>query len=339
VPAKSVAMESGSEKRRTTRVVQAVPIVVHGMDALGQTFKESTTTVMVNCNGCKYRSRHYVPKDSRVTLEIRAVPQGRPPRMMAAHVVWVQRPRTFREIFHVALEFDVAGNVWNLQSPPEDWFPHPEDLEAEAAAPAAAESAPGEPGAAQTAPEQRDGGKKSPEEVLTPAASTKKEPAADETAPATAKRPAWDHRRAGQEWGFEFEEEGTPELAAARAMVTPAVRAAMGRQMSRLRERLATHLRESLGSTIQAAAQSIAEAVEKEIVERAAARTAEIVVEARKACQIDADQLNERIQHALREAIRALDAGESRAERRKRRRKGRKEEATKESEPEPVGTK
>src|SRR5579863_981590 len=147
----STPTQTGADKRRTTRVVQAVPIVVRGLDALGQSFKESTTTVMVNCNGCKYRSRHYVPKESRVTVEIRAATQGAPPRTVPAKVVWVQRPRTFREIFHVALEFEVAGNVWGIQDPPEDWFRHPDDDAITAAPPA-------EPSDVRAAPDETHAG-------------------------------------------------------------------------------------------------------------------------------------------------------------------------------------
>ena len=81
----------GNQKRRSTRIVQAVPIIVTGVDALGQPFKERTTTVMVNCHGCKYQSKHYVPKNSIVKLEIPQLEQGataenhsRPRRLGAA---------------------------------------------------------------------------------------------------------------------------------------------------------------------------------------------------------------------------------------------------------------
>src|SRR5579864_3112564 len=65
-----VSDDPGAQKRRSTRIAHAVPITVTGVDALGQPFKERTTTVMVNCHGCKYQSKHYVPKDSNVKLEI-----------------------------------------------------------------------------------------------------------------------------------------------------------------------------------------------------------------------------------------------------------------------------
>ncbi len=66
----ALSNDPGTQKRRSTRIVQAVPLTVTGVDALGQPFKERTTTVMVNCHGCKYQSKHYVPKNSIVTLDI-----------------------------------------------------------------------------------------------------------------------------------------------------------------------------------------------------------------------------------------------------------------------------
>src|SRR5580698_1632203 len=130
--------DPGTQKRRSTRIVQAVPITVTGTDALGQPFKERTTTVMVNCHGCKYQSKHYVPKNSMVTLEVPR-PEAGQKRTTQGRVVWVQRPRTVRELFQIGLEFEVAGNVWGIAFPPEDWFPLPGE---EASAPVASASAP-----------------------------------------------------------------------------------------------------------------------------------------------------------------------------------------------------
>jgi hypothetical protein len=115
--------EPGKQKRRSTRVIKAVAITVAGVDALGQAFKESTTTVMVNCHGCKYRSKYYVPKNSIVTLEIPRSQSLLSPQIVLGRVIWVQRPRTFQEVVHIGVEFEVPGNVWGIASPPEDWFP------------------------------------------------------------------------------------------------------------------------------------------------------------------------------------------------------------------------
>ena len=123
--------DPGEEKRRSARLLHTVPIVVTGIDALGQPFKESTATVMVSCTGCKYRSTHYVPKNSELTVEINRRNAPKAPRIMKARVVWVQRPSNYRDQFHIAVEFEVPGNVWGIAAPPENWFPHPEDIELE----------------------------------------------------------------------------------------------------------------------------------------------------------------------------------------------------------------
>jgi hypothetical protein len=113
--------DPGTQKRRSTRIVQAIPITVSGTDALGQPFKERTTTVMVNCHGCKYQSKHYVPKNSIVKLDIPQPEAGSKPKSTEGRVVWVQRPRTVRELFQIGLEFEVPGNAWGIAFPPEDW--------------------------------------------------------------------------------------------------------------------------------------------------------------------------------------------------------------------------
>ncbi|MGC1912589.1 MAG: hypothetical protein WA660_12210, partial [Candidatus Acidiferrales bacterium] len=81
--------DAGNQKRRSTRIVQAIPLTVAGVDALGQPFKERTTTTMVNCHGCKYQSKHYVPKNSMVALEIPRPEPAFPARRVQGRVVWV----------------------------------------------------------------------------------------------------------------------------------------------------------------------------------------------------------------------------------------------------------
>jgi hypothetical protein len=129
--------DPGTQKRRSTRIVQAIPITVSGTDALGQPFKERTTTVMVNSHGCKYQSKHYVPKNSIVKLDIPQQEAGSKPKSTEGRVVWVQRPRTVRELFQIGLEFEVPGNAWGIAFPPEDWAADavPVDYAAEASIP------------------------------------------------------------------------------------------------------------------------------------------------------------------------------------------------------------
>jgi len=113
-------------KRRSTRIVQAVPLAVTGVDALGRPFVERTSSLIINCHGCRYQSKHYVLKNMWVSMEIPHPETGQPPRTVRGRVAWIQRPRTVRQLFQVALELEVSGNVWGIAFPPEDWTPFPE---------------------------------------------------------------------------------------------------------------------------------------------------------------------------------------------------------------------
>src|SRR5690242_15730547 len=113
-------------KRRSTRIVQAVPLGVTGVDALGRPFVERTSSLIINCHGCRYQSKHYVLKNMWVTMEIPHAETGQPPRTVRGRVAWIQRPRTVRQLFQVALELEISGNVWGIGFPPEDWTAFPE---------------------------------------------------------------------------------------------------------------------------------------------------------------------------------------------------------------------
>ena len=114
-------------KRRSTRIVQAVPLVVTGVDALGRPFAERTSTLIINCHGCRYQSKHYVLKNMWVNLEVPHPEPGHSPRRVRGKVAWIQRPRTVRQLFQVALELEVPGNAWGIGFPPDDWFGFPEE--------------------------------------------------------------------------------------------------------------------------------------------------------------------------------------------------------------------
>src|SRR5258706_421423 len=122
-----VQPEFESQKRRTTRIVQAVPLTGTGVDALGRPFQERTSTLIINCHGCRYQSKHYILKNMWVTFEVPHNEAGREPRTVRARVSWIQRPRTVRELFQIGVELEVSGNVWGIAFPPGDWIPFPEE--------------------------------------------------------------------------------------------------------------------------------------------------------------------------------------------------------------------
>jgi hypothetical protein len=137
-------------KRRSTRIVQAVPLVVTGVDALGRPFVERTSSLIINCHGCRYQSKHYVLKNMWVTMEIPHQESGQPPRTVRGRVAWIQRPRTVRQLFQVALELEVSGNVWGIAFPPEDWVASPETTQVVMKLDAAHGTAPSPPAVAET---------------------------------------------------------------------------------------------------------------------------------------------------------------------------------------------
>jgi hypothetical protein len=300
--------DPGEQKRRSTRIVQAVPITVTGVDALGQPFKERTTTVMVNCHGCKYQSKHYVPKNSIVTLEIPRPQAAGPARSVHGRVVWVQRPRTVRELFQIGLEFEIAGNVWGIAFPPEDWFPHPDDEGAEIPAPSELAAAP-EPKPAVPAPTASAAQPKAPSPVLpemppAPPQSAAAPPAAP-AAPVEAKihvvpAPPQDTQAA-------IARQMSKMMAEAKENLDKTLRkgaeVAITEEMTVVRQQLDAQLHDAVEKAIKVSMDRVSESAVKRVVQQAAERTASIVEEARKASETTASQLDAKIRSAVEAAV------------------------------------
>jgi hypothetical protein len=110
--------QAGVQRRRTERVSESVPLIVRGIDLLGQPFEERTSTLALNLNGCRYASKHHLPKNTWVTLELL---QGGQRRNVRARVAWIQRPHSVREFFQIAVELETPANIWGVEDPPADW--------------------------------------------------------------------------------------------------------------------------------------------------------------------------------------------------------------------------
>lgn len=111
----------GEQRRRSTRIEQTLPIIIRGTDLLGQPFEERTSTQSLSFHGCRYASKHHLPKNTPITIE---VPTGQTQRQKVtarARVTWIQRPRTLRELFQVGVELEMGSNVWGVALPPVDW--------------------------------------------------------------------------------------------------------------------------------------------------------------------------------------------------------------------------
>ncbi len=113
-------MHPSTERRRSARVSDALPLVIRGNDLLGQPFEERTATLNFNLHGCRYSSKHHLPKNTWLTLEL---PRNAGRRNVRARVAWIQRPHSVREFFQIAVELESPENIWGLDTPPLDWAP------------------------------------------------------------------------------------------------------------------------------------------------------------------------------------------------------------------------
>ena len=107
-------------KRRSTRVVHAVPVVIAWRESATQSLREETTTHSINCHGCRYFSRYRLPKNSRITIQIGtangdSVP---PAKCVPARVAWVRKSRRLDGMYQVGLEFETPQNVWEVEKGP-----------------------------------------------------------------------------------------------------------------------------------------------------------------------------------------------------------------------------
>jgi hypothetical protein len=280
---------------------------VTGVDALGQPFKERTTTVMVNCHGCKYQSKHYVPKNSMVTLDIPRQ-QGQPARSIQGRVVWVQRPRTVRELFQIGLEFETAGNVWGIAFPPEDWFAHPDDSGAEIpAAPelsADLESILNAAQQHQASPAQPLIQPESSVHAAAPPPPAVAPPSAPAAPPADAKihivpSPAQDPQLVAKQMA--------KMVADAKENLDKTLRkgaeTAIAEEMTVVRQQLDAQLHEAVEKAIKSSMERVSESAANKVVQQAAERTASIVDEARKTGEANVAQIDAKVRQAVEAAV------------------------------------
>ena len=127
-----------AQKRRSTRIEQAVPLIVQGVGAMREPYQEQVSTIAISCHGCTYQSKHEVIQGETVYLDIKPPSNGSTGYSGRARVKWAQKAPAKERAFQIAVELEVFGNVWGVAAPPADWFP-PRIPEAADAATAARE--------------------------------------------------------------------------------------------------------------------------------------------------------------------------------------------------------
>ena len=129
--------QPSTERRRSERVSESLPLIVRGIDLLGQPFEERTSTLAFNLHGCRYTSKHHLPRNTWVTLDLPQAPAqgvadgatqanagtktgadaaGNPRTTLRARVAWVQRPPSIRDFFQIAVELESPANVWGMDA-------------------------------------------------------------------------------------------------------------------------------------------------------------------------------------------------------------------------------
>ncbi len=125
--------QPNTERRRSERVLESLPLIVRGIDLLGQPFEERTTTLAFNLHGCRYTSKHHLPRNTWVTLDLpEGVAQGagqpnagtnsdagatgNSRTTLRARVAWVQRPHSIRDFFQIAVELESPAIIWGTNA-------------------------------------------------------------------------------------------------------------------------------------------------------------------------------------------------------------------------------
>jgi len=295
--------DPGSAKRRSTRVVQAVPIIVSGADALGQSFKERTSTVMVNCHGCKYQSKHYVPKNSWVSLEIPRQEVSAPMFVVRGRVVWVQRPRTVRELFQIGVEFEMAGNYWGIAFPPEDWYTGATGLTGDIPAPATRAPI----GGVEPAEISRHLAPETKLEIVPPAATpnlTAPEPA--HAPPAEASMPPDGASILGPtpaDLAKEMERLVAEAKHSLHQVARYESRTAVSEEIEATRTKIDAQLKEAIDHAVQASVSRVSEQALQVVVQQSALHTASIVEDARAATEVGRAEIEAQLRQSLEAAV------------------------------------
>jgi hypothetical protein len=112
-----------AQKRRSSRIEKAIPLAVQGVDSSRAPFQEEVATVTISCHGCSCQLKHEVLPGAMVVLDMRQSANGYSEFPTRARVKWIQKLNTATDpAYGVAVEFESAGNIWGLASPPEDWL-------------------------------------------------------------------------------------------------------------------------------------------------------------------------------------------------------------------------
>jgi curved DNA-binding protein CbpA len=116
-------ISANGAKRRSTRIVHTVPLLVTWVDGEARTIAEETATVSVNCHGFRYFSKQRPRINTSVTIQPIGDREGNaaicPP--YAGRVAWVRKSQRLDGLYLVGVELGIPSNIWNVDEVPDDW--------------------------------------------------------------------------------------------------------------------------------------------------------------------------------------------------------------------------
>lgn len=114
---------SYAQKRRSSRIDKAVMLAVQGVDAFLTPYREEVATGSISCHGCSYQTKHKVLPGDIVVLNTGEGAKGYSEFSSRARVKSIHKLNTPNDhTYNVGVELELAGNIWGVASPPEDWL-------------------------------------------------------------------------------------------------------------------------------------------------------------------------------------------------------------------------
>ena len=116
-------ISTSGAKRRSSRIIHTVPLIVTWVDGHAKTIAEKTATVSINCHGFRYFSRQRPRKNTSITFQIIVKNEDKPanPPVYPGRVAWVRKSRRLDGAYLVGVELGIPLNIWDVDGVPEDW--------------------------------------------------------------------------------------------------------------------------------------------------------------------------------------------------------------------------
>ena len=110
--------ESGSERRRSSRLPFKARVILSGKDAEGFSFAEETETASVSKHGALLRTSYSLKLGQELSVRTKEKD-----RVGQFQVVWMGKANTPEEGL-IGLEWLDARRFWGVEFQPEDWEGH-----------------------------------------------------------------------------------------------------------------------------------------------------------------------------------------------------------------------